>query len=132
MVDQWYLFTFTELAGMMHCKPDAMASPMIWCPGQGGLQLQYTSKLREFEDFVGRAKLPALALAPSAKAQAPVSSAAAGRHMAGSQAQAQQPKLLVVEDLPNASGADNRRQLAEALRACSLCLRVLACLHALA
>ena len=123
---------FIELAMLTHCKADAMPSPILRSPGQGGLQLQYTSKLREFEDFVGRAKLPALALAPSANARAPVSSAAAGHQPAGSQAQAQQLKLLVVEDLPHASGADSRRQLAEALGARPLCLCVLACLHALA
>jgi hypothetical protein len=91
-------------------------------PVQGGLQLQYTSKLGEFEDFVHRSKLPALALAPTAKMLSTGSSPAAGLQAANGQAHPQQLKLLVVEDLPHASGADSRSQLADALRTCRLCL----------
>ena len=83
---------------------------------QGGLQLQYTSKLREFEDFVHRAKLPALALAPSTSLRVPSFSATASQQPSSSQPQAQRRKLLVVEDLPHASGAASRTQLADALR----------------
>jgi hypothetical protein len=90
----------------------------VYCPVQGGLQLHYTSKLREFEDFVHRAKLPALALAPSAKQQAPGSGTVASQQPANSQPQVQRLKLLVVEDLPHASGVDSRSQLADSLREC--------------
>jgi cell cycle checkpoint protein len=82
---------------------------------------QYHSKMDAFDEFVLRAKLPALALAPPPPPPPPPpdeSGAAAGAAPAAAPPAAAtlRPRLVVLDDLPHAAGPDQRRRLAAALR----------------
>lgn len=101
-----------------------------------GADLQYASKMDEFEMFVSRAKYPALSilattsmaaesamtaphlrLAPSRTEYAPPSSSSLAAAAATTTVNTKpRPKLLLIDDVPHVTDAESRRRMSAALR----------------